>query len=186
MSKRKPKTPMDEIVELLGKIEKAEEAVESAALEWDSKKEEAKTAKGVWMTKVSELRDLCRTRKRWAAEAKKQPLLNQVEAKPAETATGAETQVSSSGDLVELSPKAWRKWPTSTLAEYGLPAGKVKLLEESGLSTMGKLMDAMNKKGKEDFWWKDIKGLGETGYDALTEAIAKLRKARSDFQADAA
>jgi hypothetical protein len=80
--------------------------------------------------------------------------------------------------------KAWRKWKTEKLGQYGLPAGKVKLLEDAGLGTMGKLMDAMAKQGAEDFWWKDVKGFGEGGYDAMTEAIVKLRKKEPDFQLD--
>ena len=80
--------------------------------------------------------------------------------------------------------RAWRRWPTSCLADYGLPAGKLKLLEEAGLGTMGKLMDRMNKAGSEGFWWKDIKGFGESGYDAMVNAIMGLRKANSHFQAE--
>jgi hypothetical protein len=80
----------------------------------------------------------------------------------------------------------WRAWTVSVLGSYGLPAGKMKLLEDAGLSTMGKLVDAMNRQGQEDFWWKSIRGLGEGGYDALTTAVAKLREARPEFQAEAA
>jgi hypothetical protein len=82
------------------------------------------------------------------------------------------------------SKSAWRNWPTSCLLECGLPAGKLKLLEENGLDTMGKLMDRMNRAGAEDFWWKDIKGFGEGGYDAMVNSIMALRKGKSDFQAD--
>ena len=88
------------------------------------------------------------------------------------------------GDPEQNPAAAWREWPTVDLRNYGLSVGKIKLLEQSGLSTMGKLMAAMNKKGQEDFWWKEIKGLGESGYDALTTAIAKMRKKRPEFQAD--
>lgn len=83
------------------------------------------------------------------------------------------------------SPAVWRDWSVNVLGDYGLPAGKVKLLHEAGLTTMGKLMDRMNKAGAEDFWWKDIKGFGETGYDAMINAIMGLRKDEPDFQADA-
>jgi len=78
--------------------------------------------------------------------------------------------------------KAWQQWEADCLAEYGLPAGKLKLLKEAGLATMGKLIDRMNKAGAEDFWWKDIKGFGETGYGAMVDAMVKLRKAKPDFQ----
>jgi hypothetical protein len=81
---------------------------------------------------------------------------------------------------------AWRHWPVAKLIDQGLPAGKVKILEEAGLSTMGKLMDAMNQIGQEDFWWKSIRGLGEGGYYALTLAITALRKYEPSFQADVA
>ena len=81
---------------------------------------------------------------------------------------------------------SWRSWKVSGLADHGLPAGKLKLLEEAGLTTMGKLVDRMRRPGSEDFWWKDIKGFGETGYDAMVDAMEKLRKARPEFQADEA
>jgi hypothetical protein len=84
------------------------------------------------------------------------------------------------------SPNGWKRLPVSCLGEYGLPAGKVKLLEEADLSTMGKLMDRIKKAGAEDFWWKDIKGFGESGYDALVDAIMALRKNKPEFQDDAA
>jgi hypothetical protein len=65
-----------------------------------------------------------------------------------------------------------------------MPAGKLKLLEEAGLVTMGKLMDAMRAREDQEWWYKDIKGFGETGHDAVVLAIANLRKARPEFQAD--
>jgi hypothetical protein len=92
-----------------------------------------------------------------------------------------EKAATQSGDGAD---KAWRMWDVRRLQDYGLPSGKLKLLEEAGLTTMGKLMDAMNRQGHEDFWWRDIKGLGEGGYDALTEAIVKLRKKNPDFQCE--
>lgn len=92
-----------------------------------------------------------------------------------------------SKDSEETAPaSAWRRWPISCLVEQGLPAGKAKVLKEAGLTTMGKLMDRMNKAGGEDFWWKSIKGLGEGGYDAMVNAIMALRKYKPEFQADVA
>jgi hypothetical protein len=85
---------------------------------------------------------------------------------------------------VTATDDAWREWPTSCLAKQGLPAGKVKLLEENSLDTMGKLMDRMNRAGAEDFWWKDIRGFGEGGYDATVNAIMNLRANKPDFQLD--
>ena len=80
--------------------------------------------------------------------------------------------------------RAWRRWNFQQLTNLGFPDGKRKLLEEAGIDTMGKLMDKMNRQGSEDFWWKDIKGLGESGYDAIVNAIMELRKSRADFQAE--
>jgi hypothetical protein len=62
--------------------------------------------------------------------------------------------------------KAWRRWNLQQLTNCGFPDGKRKLLEEAGIDTMGKLIDKMNRQGSEDFWWKDVKGFGESGYDA--------------------
>ncbi|MEN6507136.1 MAG: putative metallopeptidase [Planctomycetaceae bacterium] len=78
----------------------------------------------------------------------------------------------------------WRSWKTEVLGHYGLPAGKVKLLCEAGLGTLGKLMRSIQEAAEPGFWYKAIKGLGENGYDALTEAIAAMRQARPEFQAD--
>ena len=64
----------EEIAKLLGQIEKAEKAVQVAEIELDSRKEAAKSAKAEWLVKIGELRTLVRTRERWAAEAKRQPL----------------------------------------------------------------------------------------------------------------
>lgn len=81
-------------------------------------------------------------------------------------------------------PKAWRKWDTSMLTAYGLQPGKVKLLEEAGLGTLGKLIDSMDKADDSGFWWKSIKGLGEGGYDSLVDAMMRLRKAKPELQAE--
>jgi prophage DNA circulation protein len=72
---------LSEIEELLTKIEAAEDACTTARLEFDDRKEAAKSAKGTYQTRVDELRDLCRTRRRWAEERKKQPLLEAAEKK---------------------------------------------------------------------------------------------------------
>lgn len=95
----------------------------------------------------------------------------------------SEEKAADTDDNATPNPKAWRRWKVDCLAEYGLPAGKLKLLQEDGLATMGKLMDRMNKTGAEDFWWRDIKGFGETGYDAMVDAMVELRKAKPEFQA---
>ena len=80
----------------------------------------------------------------------------------------------------------WCEWPVSVLGEYGLPPGKVKLLESAFDDRIGKLIDRMNRQGSEEHWWKDIKGFGESGYDAMVNALMELRKARPEFQAESA
>jgi hypothetical protein len=100
--------------------------------------------------------------------------------RPMETLFDAAEKKSNGNGLV-LAPD-WRSWLTDIL---DMPPGKLAMLNKAGLDTIGKLMDAMRKEGQEDFWWKSIKGFGELGYDALTEAIARLRKARPDeFQVE--
>lgn len=100
--------------------------------------------------------------------------------KMAETTTEGETELTT-----PAAAKAWRRWPTSRLSEHGLPAGKLKLLEDAGLATMGRLLDKIRTCEDQEWWYKDIRGFGETGHDAMSEAIAKLRKADPGFQADA-
>jgi len=111
----------------------------------------------------------------------KRPLLAEAEKAAPEPSSTTE------GNGSEAAPsKAWRRWNLQQLTNLGLPDGKRKLLEEAGLDTMGKLMDSLAKAEEPDFWYKTVKGLGEGGYDALTEAITKLRAARLEFQADVA
>ncbi len=98
----------EEIDKLLTQIEKAEKAVQVAEIELDSRKEAAKVAKAEWMVKVGELRSLARTRERWAAEAKRQPLL---QPKPDKAATLPDGAVSSKRigmlrDVVRIDGKA--------------------------------------------------------------------------------
>lgn len=115
----------------------------------------------------------------------KRPLLAVAEVDGAESDTESATESGGNGAATKGAPDAWRKWPVNTLGDYGLSIGKVKLLSEAGLKNMGKLMDRMNKAGAEDFWWKDIKGFGEGGYDNMVNAIMALRKDRPEFQVDA-
>lgn len=136
--KRKTKQDsIDEGVVLLGKIEKAEEAVAKAQSNLEVAREEAKTAKGVWMTKVSELRDLCRTRKRWAAEAKRQPLFNQKK-KPAPI------------DATKLGDE----WKDHSLAAAAIKDNHIDALESAGVRTLGDLQAKMNQHGQ--FWAKEL------------------------------
>ena len=121
-----------------------------------------------------------------AAKEGPRPLLDAIEKAGSEKAATTEP-AATNGDgeaPPAVNPKAWRRWPVSCLGEHGLPAGKVKILDENGLGTMGKLLDRMNKAGIEDFWWKDLRGMGEGGYDSMVNAIMALRKAKPEFQAD--
>ena len=86
----------EEIGKLLTQIEKAEKAVQVAEIELDSRKEAAKSAKAEWMVKVSELREMVRTRERWAAEAKRQPLLQPEPDKLPEGANAAISEAATS------------------------------------------------------------------------------------------
>jgi hypothetical protein len=79
---------------------------------------------------------------------------------------------------------AWRNWPVGVLGQYGMPPGKLKLLESAFDDRLGKLIDRMNRQGSEDHWWKDIRGFGESGYNALVDALMALRNAQPEFQAD--
>lgn len=129
---------IDEIVDLLGKIEKAEDDVAKSQSDWETQKEEAKTAKGVWMTRVSALRDLCRTRKKWAAEAKRQPLLNQV-AKVAAPMVGVTDDT----------------WKSVSLAGAAMQENHIDALEAAGVKTLGDLQSKMNQHGQ--FWAKELR-----------------------------
>jgi hypothetical protein len=202
MAKKKTKAmAIGEIKELLTRIEAAEENVAQAEIELESRKESVKTAKGVWMTAVEDLRELVRTSKRWAEEQRRQPLLNQAnsEGQPVNGESNAESQPSTTDTATAstvttvsadstttdaaVSPADWRGWTIDVLEQYGLPPGKVKCLANA-FDNMGQLVDRMNRQGSEDHWWKDLKGFGESGYNALVDAIMELRKARPEFQAN--
>ena len=101
------------------------------------------------------------------------------------------TATASDEPAAPTNPSAWKRWKVDCLSRFnlgenGLPDGKVKLLEEAGLGTMGKLVTAMRREGGEDFWWKSIPRFGESGYDALTSAMIELRARKPEFQADEA
>ena len=109
----------------------------------------------------------------------KRPLLG--ESEKGEKVNGADVVQTGPSDVAL--PADWRKWPIDELGEFGLPIGKVKILAAE-FSNLGKLMDSLAKAEEPGFWYKAVKGLGEAGYDALTEAIAKMRAARPTFQAE--
>jgi hypothetical protein len=130
---------IDDVVDLLGKIEKAEVEVEKAQIELEGRKEAAKTAKGVWLTRVDALRQLCRTRKRWAEEAKKQPLFNQGKKQ----------------DAPATVPKpADDKWKALTLAAAAISDKHIDKLEAAGVHTIGELSEKMNRHGQ--FWGREL------------------------------
>lgn len=107
--KRKTKgETIEEVTQLLEQIEAAEDAVQEAEIELDSAKDIAKTAKGVWLTRVSELRELVRSRRRWAAEAKRQPLLHPEPDKAATLPDGAVSskRIGMLRDVVRIDGKA--------------------------------------------------------------------------------
>ena len=78
-----------EITELLEQIEAKSAEIKIARAAFDDSKDAAKIKKGVWQTKLCELEDLADTRRRWAAEAKRQPLLNPQHGKAAKLPDGA-------------------------------------------------------------------------------------------------
>jgi len=141
---------------------------------------------------TQDLEDIARA----AINDAKRPLLKEAEKaeeeaaeKPA-AASATESTESTNGES-QPPAGAWKRWKVDCLSRFelgnqGLPDGKVKLLQEAGLTTMGKLVTAMRKEGGEDFWWKSIRNFGESGYDALTTAMVALRAAKPEFQADEA
>jgi hypothetical protein len=78
-----------EITELLEQIEAKSAEIKIARAAFDDSKDAAKIKKGVWQTKLCELEDLADTRRRWAAEAKRQPLLHPQPGKAAKLPDGA-------------------------------------------------------------------------------------------------
>lgn len=112
---------------------------------------------------------------------KDRPLLKAAE--KAEKGGGKTSDVKA--DAKATDSGAWRNWTIGVLGQHGLPPGKVKLLESAFDDRLGKLIDSMNRCEEPGFWYRNIKGLGEGGYDATVNAIMQLRKSRPEFQADA-
>lgn len=156
---------IDEAVELLGKIEKAEKAVTVAEIEWDAKKEAAKTAKGVWLTRVSAMRDLARTRDRWAAERKKQPLLAAAE----KQAKKEETQSEAAAGAQD-----WRLLPVSEIVQ-GAALGK---LLSASIETLGTLQARMLADPQ---WHKSIGGIGAETAGEINEAFGTFQIAHPEW-----
>ncbi len=67
---------------------------------------------------------------------------------------------------VVLTADSWRNY---LLAHLGCSARVSKALETAGLKTLGELTNFQAKHG--DFWIKDIKGLGATGSEELTNRL---------------
>jgi len=142
MAKKRPtkQDTIDDVIALLGEIEKAEEEVQKAQMELESRREDAKTAKGIWLTRVDALRELCRTRKKWAEEAKKQPLFNQGKGKKEPAPANVPT----------LDDK-WKRLPLSAAA---ISEKHVDKLEVAGVHLLGELQEKMNRHGQ--FWGKEL------------------------------
>lgn len=163
---------IDEAVELLGKIEKKEAEVEKAAVELEAAREATKTKKGVWLTKVDELRELCRTRKRWAEEAKRQPLLTPK--KPGEKPTddsplsvAMEQQAAQSAGA----PADSRPWQTLPINTLGLSENVLAKCGEKGVLTLGDFQAFQAKHG--DYWSKEL-GLRSNQVGSVTDAWERL------------
>lgn len=64
---------------------------------------------------------------------------------------------------------AWRAVPLDSLKPE-IPPKKLEILAQHNppITTMGELADWQEKKG--DWWWRDIKGLGEKGMTAVVES----------------
>lgn len=123
---------------------------------------------GLWTSHLAELAQA-------AINDAQRPLLAEAE-KSADQSDGDGSDKAADG--------AWKRWNVHVLASFGLPAGKVKLLEEAGLTTMGRLVAAINKGEEGNYlWWSEIKGFGEGGYDRLVDAMMRLREAKPEFQA---
>jgi len=143
-----------EVVDLLTKIEEAEDAVLEAENEVDTRREELKTAKGVWHTRVSEMRELVRTRKRWAEEAKRQPLFAN------QSPANGQAVTEQAGDGTQP-PKSEADMQ---IEDLGVSAARCEKLGLAGLHTVAQLRDAMVKNPRE--WFKPIAGIGR---DAATD-----------------
>ena len=163
MGRKKTKTEtISEVVELLEKIEAKETEVEAAKSGLEEQREGTKTAKGVWLTKINELQELIRTRKRWAEEAERQPLFNQLrpdatQLKADRPAAVVPQQIADQGDR---QPHDWRRLGLKTLQVYDpkITDRHVEKLRNAGLSTLGILADRMDNLGT--FWAKSFRWSG--------------------------
>lgn len=182
----------EEIAKLLKDIEKAEKDVQVAEIELDSRKEAAKSAKAEWMVKVASLRECVRTRERWAAEAKRQPLLNPKPDKPVKLPDGAKKAVSvgilrdvpvKSGTILmvgehlsglESTPAASVEWRRMAIEKLTGEVTEKDLdkLAGANILTLGDLQDLMTKNGS---WWaRAIKGIGEAGQTRIEDSFNRL------------
>jgi hypothetical protein len=153
--KKRGETP-EEITKLLGNIEKAEKAAQVAYTEWIASKDETKAAKGRYDIAISDLRQMVRTRERWAEEAKRQPLLHQGHKQKALPGTVPAIE----GD--------WRKADISKLAGDVTEKDREKLAA-ANILTLGDLQDRMQKSGT--FWHTELKGIGRAAADRVEDSF---------------
>lgn len=186
--KRSKRDKIAEVVEVLEKIEAKEMEVENSSHALDAQREATKTAKGVWLTKISELQELIRTRKRWAEEAKRQPLFNQPRADAgqdkwvnhpsslAETDRPATVAAQQTGEQGEGESADWRKTGLKALRLHSkkITHKDVEQLEDAGIPTLGLLaerMEAMGESWAKGFRWGDVRR------QAIEDALGAIRAA---------
>jgi hypothetical protein len=161
---------LDDIEALLTQIEAAELDVQKAAIELDARKEAAKTAKGVWLTRIETLQTLIGTRRRWNEERKRQPLLAAAEAAAQTVMAAVEAH------LPDPNPAGWRDVRLDT---FGLGTRTMKALDAAGLTTLGLLTDFQMANG--EWWVRNVKGLGEMGSDKIAEKVAEFWKEHPEY-----
>ena len=174
---KKPKAamPHDEIEQLLGQIEKAEEKVQIELRGWEARREEAKIAKAGYDTAVGELCRLCRTRQQWAEEGEKQPLLATTE----EVTVGDVTFSASPEAVAAALVSDILDWRSFTLAKAGIDGRAGKALTEAGIDTLGKLVDLQAEQG--EWWQRSVKGVGHSSRDEIENCIENFWREHPEY-----
>lgn len=70
-------------------------------------------------------------------------------------------------------------WKAAPLADAAITGKIATCLEEAGLTTLGKLSDHMAEKG--DWWARELKGIGETAAEKISNLFAAYWKRHPEF-----
>lgn len=169
--------------ELLAEIREAEALVSTAEQRWQAAAEHAKDLKKIYETRVSDLRAAIRGAGPLFCQSSesKEPNHEGLNGTPKESPTNPEGLATNSEGLPATNgkPDAWRTTCIDALQAHGLSENIVGKLRGKSIETLGDLSDHQAKHGQ--WWFKEIKGLGEGKAAKVADAQAAFWAANPEY-----